>query len=113
MSSICALGALHFAKTVLTDLGWPRNVKGDWGDPSMSPALLRDAYCCRLLIHRVECFPQKGIVSYGLAQNRQRPFAGALHAAFTNTFRRTRGQILYWAIPVGLAYYVMEWAEKR
>ncbi|KXL42767.1 hypothetical protein M433DRAFT_71266 [Acidomyces richmondensis BFW] len=60
-----------------------------------------------------ECFHQRGIVSYGLSQNRQRPFAGTLRAALENTFRRTRGQILYWAIPFGLAYYVMDWAEKR
>lgn len=57
--------------------------------------------------------PQKGIVHYGLSSNRIRPLAGAWNAAIFNTFRRTRSQILYWAVPVVIAYEVMQWAIER
>jgi hypothetical protein len=57
--------------------------------------------------------PQKGIVYYGLAQNRQNPLAGTLNAAIFNTFRRTRGQILYWAVPMLIAYETMQWAIEK
>ena len=57
--------------------------------------------------------PQKGIVHYGLAQNRQNPLAGTLNAAIFNTFRRTRGQILYWAVPMLIAYEAMQWAIEK
>jgi len=57
--------------------------------------------------------PQKGIVHYGLSNNRMRPLAGAWNAAIFNTFRRTRNQILYWAVPVVIAYEVMQWAIER
>ena len=56
---------------------------------------------------------QKGIASYGLSANRQRPFAGALHNAIFNTFRRTRFQILYWVPPMVIGYMTMEWAIER
>ena len=57
--------------------------------------------------------PQKGIVHYGLAQNRQNPLAGTFNAAVFNTFRRTRNQILYWSIPLIIGYEVMQWAEEK
>merc|ERR1712000_145689 len=57
--------------------------------------------------------PQKGIVTYGLAQNRQNPLAGTFNAAVFNTFRRTRHQILYWGLPLLIAYETMQWAIER
>ncbi|KAK4539629.1 ubiquinol--cytochrome-c reductase subunit 8 [Oleoguttula mirabilis] len=57
--------------------------------------------------------PQKGIVHYALAQNRQNPLAGTAKSAIFNTFRRTRNQILYWAVPMLIAYETMEWAIER
>merc|ERR1711900_73442 len=57
--------------------------------------------------------PQKGIVHYGLAQNRQNPLAGTFNAAVFNTFRRTRHQILYWGLPLLIAYETMQWAIER
>ncbi|KAB5525629.1 cytochrome b-c1 complex subunit 8 [Coniochaeta sp. 2T2.1] len=57
--------------------------------------------------------PQKGIVSYGVSLNRQNPFAGAAHDAVFNTFRRVSSQILYWAPPMVIGYYAMEWAIER
>lgn len=57
--------------------------------------------------------PQKGIIHYGIAQNRQNPLAGTLNAAVFNTFRRTRGQILYWGVPLLIGYELMQWATER
>ncbi|KAF2158677.1 hypothetical protein M409DRAFT_71527 [Zasmidium cellare ATCC 36951] len=68
-------------------------VKGEWGDP--------------------KCIPQKGIVTYGIAQNRLRPLAGTAQAAVFNTFRRTRNQILYWGVPLLVGYQAMQWATER
>ncbi|EON69568.1 ubiquinol-cytochrome c reductase subunit 8 [Coniosporium apollinis CBS 100218] len=56
---------------------------------------------------------QKGVVTYAVSPNRQRPLAGTLNAAIFNTFRRTRQQILYWAPPMILAYSAMNWAIER
>lgn len=56
---------------------------------------------------------QKGIVTYGLAPNRQNPFAGAAHAAIFNTWRRASAQILYVVPPFIAAYYIMNWAVER
>ena len=56
---------------------------------------------------------QKGIVTYSLSSNRQRPLAGILNAAVFNTWRRFRGQVLYFAPPLVLAYLVMDWATQR
>ncbi|KAJ9637821.1 ubiquinol--cytochrome-c reductase subunit 8 [Coniosporium tulheliwenetii] len=56
---------------------------------------------------------QKGVVTYAVSPNRQRPLAGVLNAAIFNTFRRTRQQILYWAPPFILAYTAMNWAIER
>lgn len=57
--------------------------------------------------------PQKGIVTYGLSPNRQNPFAGAAHDAIFNTWRRFSGQVLYWAPPMLVGYYLMSWATER
>ncbi|PQE21022.1 ubiquinol-cytochrome C reductase complex subunit protein [Rutstroemia sp. NJR-2017a WRK4] len=57
--------------------------------------------------------PQKGIASYAISGNRQRPLAGVLNAAIFNTWRRFRHQILYVAPPFVVAYLTMEWAIER
>ena len=57
--------------------------------------------------------PQKGIIHYGLSTNRIAPMAGSLNAAIFNTFRRTRGQILYWSVPLLIAYECMMWATEK
>jgi hypothetical protein len=56
---------------------------------------------------------QKGIISYGIAPNRQYPLAGAFHDAFFNTWRRFSTQVLYWAPPMIAGYYVLNWAIER
>lgn len=56
---------------------------------------------------------QKGIASYALSSNRQRPLAGAARNAVFNTARRVGGQILYVLPPFVIAYAAMEWAIER
>lgn len=56
---------------------------------------------------------QKGIVSYGIAPNRQKPLAGAFHDAIFNTWRRFSTQVVYWAPPMIAGYYIMNWAIER
>ncbi|KAL1297219.1 hypothetical protein AAFC00_004785 [Neodothiora populina] len=56
---------------------------------------------------------QKGLITYAVSPNRQRPLAGNAHAAVFNVFRRTKGQILYWGIPILLGYEIMNWATER
>jgi len=56
---------------------------------------------------------QKGVTSYSLSPNRQKPLAGTMHAAVFNTFRRTRHQILYWLPPFILTYAVMQWTIEK
>jgi hypothetical protein len=56
---------------------------------------------------------QKGIVSYGVAPNRQNPLAGAFHDAIFNTWRRFRNQVVYFAPPFIAGYYVLNWAIER
>ncbi|OCL09916.1 hypothetical protein AOQ84DRAFT_290333, partial [Glonium stellatum] len=70
--------------------------RGDWGNPL-----------------RAGGQPQKYIAAYSVSPNRQRPFAGALHAAVFNTWRRFKGQVLYVAPPFLVAYWLMDWALKR
>ncbi|GME38992.1 Ubiquinol-cytochrome c reductase subunit 8 [Neofusicoccum parvum] len=60
-----------------------------------------------------ELCPQQGIITYRLAPNRVRPLAGALDAAIFNTWRRTKGQILYWGTPLLAGFLALQWAEKR
>ncbi|KAL1960460.1 hypothetical protein VTO42DRAFT_7759 [Malbranchea cinnamomea] len=57
--------------------------------------------------------PHKGVATYSLSPNHQRPLAGALHNAVFNTWRRTRGQILYVLPPFVAAYAIMQWAVER
>ncbi|EGS18319.1 ubiquinol-cytochrome c reductase complex-like protein [Thermochaetoides thermophila DSM 1495] len=57
--------------------------------------------------------PQKGIVTYGVAPNRQKPLAGAMHDAIFNTWRRFSSQVLYFAPPMIAGYYLMNWAIER
>ncbi|KAJ5382412.1 Cytochrome b-c1 complex subunit 8 [Penicillium concentricum] len=56
--------------------------------------------------------PQR-IATYSLSANRQKPFAGAGHAAIFNVFRRFRHQVLYVVPPFVAAYAVMNWAIER
>jgi ubiquinol-cytochrome c reductase subunit 8 len=56
---------------------------------------------------------QKGVTSYAISPNRQKPLAGTFHAAIFNTFRRTRHQVLYWAPAMVIAYFTMEWAIEK
>jgi ubiquinol-cytochrome c reductase subunit 8 len=56
--------------------------------------------------------PQR-IATYSLSPNRQRPFAGAGHAAIFNVFRRFRHQVLYVVPPFVIAYAAMNWAIER
>ncbi|KAL2888898.1 Cytochrome b-c1 complex subunit 8 [Ceratocystis lukuohia] len=56
---------------------------------------------------------QKGIVTYGVAPNRQNPLAGAMHDAIFNVWRRFSSQVLYWAPPMIVGYYTMQWAIHR
>lgn len=67
----------------------------------------------RLILGYTGSQPQKGVASYALSANRQRPLAGALNAAIFNTWRRFRGQVLYVAPPFIIAYTAMEWAIER
>lgn len=57
--------------------------------------------------------PQKGIITFGLAPNRQNPLAGAAHDAVFNTWRRFYSQVFYWSIPAFLGYLIIDWANKR
>ncbi|KAH7400395.1 ubiquinol-cytochrome c reductase complex ubiquinone-binding protein [Cadophora sp. MPI-SDFR-AT-0126] len=56
---------------------------------------------------------QKGIITFILGANRQRPLAGVLHNAIFNTTRRCRGQMLYVVPPLLGAYLLLDWAEKK
>lgn len=57
--------------------------------------------------------PQKGITTYALAGNRQRPLAGVMNAAIFNNWRRFRAQVLYFAPPLIIAYMTMNWAVEK
>ena len=56
---------------------------------------------------------QKGIASYALSANRQRPLAGALNNAIFNSWRRFRNQVLYFAPQIVIGYYAINWAIER
>ena len=56
---------------------------------------------------------QRGVITYGIAPNRQNPVAGMAHDAVFNTWRRFSTQVLYWAPPLIAGYYVMNWAIER
>lgn len=56
---------------------------------------------------------QRGIVTYVLSPYEQRAFAGALHQAIFNTFRRVTGQAFYIAVPLGAAYGLYSWGKEN
>lgn len=56
---------------------------------------------------------QRGIVTYTLSPYEQRAFAGALHQAIFNTFRRVTGQAFYIAVPLGAAYGIYTWGKEN
>ncbi|KZL68387.1 hypothetical protein CI238_00157, partial [Colletotrichum incanum] len=56
---------------------------------------------------------QRGIITYGIAPNRQNPFAGAAHDAVFNTWRRFSQQVLYFLPPLVAGWYIMDWATHR
>ncbi|EOD43170.1 UcrQ [Neofusicoccum parvum] len=56
---------------------------------------------------------QKGVTTYALSNNRQKPLGGAFHNAIFNTFRRTRQQVLFWSVPLVAGYSLMNWAIER
>jgi len=55
----------------------------------------------------------KGLITYTMSANMQRPLAGALHNAIFNTWRRTMGQVLYVVPPFVVAYFLVDWANER
>ncbi|CAG8953059.1 hypothetical protein HYFRA_00003253 [Hymenoscyphus fraxineus] len=57
--------------------------------------------------------PQRGVITYALSNNAQRPLAGTLNAAIFNTFRRFSGQVFYFAPPMIVGYFAMSWAIER
>ncbi|KAF8417829.1 cytochrome b-c1 complex subunit 8 [Tirmania nivea] len=57
--------------------------------------------------------PQKGVTTYALSPNRQKPLAGTAHAAVFNSFRRFRQSVLYVVPPFIAGYMLMDWATKR
>ncbi|MCJ1455447.1 hypothetical protein MMC28_005802 [Mycoblastus sanguinarius] len=57
--------------------------------------------------------PQKGVTTYSISANRQRPLAGTLNAAVFNTWRRFRAQALYVIPPMLIAYTAMTWAVEK
>ncbi len=56
---------------------------------------------------------QRGIISYGVTPNRLNPLAGTAHDAVFNTWRRFSKQVLYFAPPILLGYYVLNWAIEK
>ncbi|KAH7364821.1 UcrQ family protein, partial [Rhexocercosporidium sp. MPI-PUGE-AT-0058] len=56
---------------------------------------------------------QKGIITFVLGANRQRPLAGVLHNTIFNTSRRCWSQIFYVVPPFLAAYFLLDWAEKK
>lgn len=56
---------------------------------------------------------QKGIITYSISPNKQNVLAGTAHAAVFNVWRRFSKQVLYWAPPLVVFYYAMEWTTHR
>ncbi|KAL9004035.1 MAG: hypothetical protein Q9188_003123 [Gyalolechia gomerana] len=56
---------------------------------------------------------QKGIITYALSANRQKPLAGTARAAIFNTYRRCKAQFLYVVPPFAAAYLLMNWAVEK
>ncbi|CAA9958769.1 hypothetical protein P3342_003678 [Pyrenophora teres f. teres] len=57
--------------------------------------------------------PGKGVVTYALSPNRQRPMATFIAKGFWNVVRRSRNQVLYFIPPLVIAYGTMQWAIER
>ncbi|KAF9691014.1 hypothetical protein EKO04_011209 [Ascochyta lentis] len=57
--------------------------------------------------------PGKGVVTYALSPNRQRPMATFIGKGFWNVVRRSRNQVLYFIPPLIAGYATMEWAIER
>ncbi|TVY33972.1 Cytochrome b-c1 complex subunit [Lachnellula subtilissima] len=55
----------------------------------------------------------KGVITYSLGSNYQRPLAGAARNAVFNTARRCWGQVFYVLPPFLVAYWVLGWMEER
>ncbi|KAK9377288.1 cytochrome b-c1 complex subunit 8 [Lipomyces chichibuensis] len=56
---------------------------------------------------------QRGIITYSVSPYAQKPFAGALHNAIFNTFRRVSSQAFYVVLPAGLLIYVVNSAKQK
>jgi ubiquinol-cytochrome c reductase subunit 8 len=56
---------------------------------------------------------QKGITTYALSPNRQRPLAGTLQSAVFNTWRRSSAQFFYVVPPFVGMYLIFSWANAR
>ncbi|KAG0343442.1 hypothetical protein BG004_005306 [Podila humilis] len=56
---------------------------------------------------------QRGIAIYALSPFEQRAFAGALHQAVFNTFRRVTGQIFYIGAPAAAGYALFSWGKEN
>jgi ubiquinol-cytochrome c reductase subunit 8 len=57
--------------------------------------------------------PGKGVVTYVLSPNRQRPMATFISKGFWNVCRRSKNQVLYFIPPLVLGYATMQWAIER
>jgi ubiquinol-cytochrome c reductase subunit 8 len=57
--------------------------------------------------------PGKGVVTYSLSPNRQRPMATFIGKGFWNVMRRSRNQVLYTIPPFIAAYGIMQWAIEK
>jgi ubiquinol-cytochrome c reductase subunit 8 len=57
--------------------------------------------------------PGKGVVTYALSPNRQRPMATFIGKGFWNVMRRSRNQVLYTIPPFIVAYGLMQWAIEK
>ncbi|KAL1592473.1 Cytochrome b-c1 complex subunit 8, mitochondrial [Nothophoma quercina] len=57
--------------------------------------------------------PGKGVVTYSLSPNRQRPMANFIAKGFWNVVRRSRNQVLYFIPPLIAGYATMQWAIER
>jgi ubiquinol-cytochrome c reductase subunit 8 len=57
--------------------------------------------------------PGKGITSYAMSPNRQRPMANVVSKGFWNMMRRSKNQVLYVVPPFVAAYAAMHWAIER
>jgi ubiquinol-cytochrome c reductase subunit 8 len=66
-----------------------------------------------LMLSTIGSQTQKGVATYALSANRQRPLAGTLNAAIFNTWRRFSHQVLYFAPPLVIAYVTMQWAIEK